>query len=33
MDNINVDLRQDVMVWTGLIWLRMGTSEGLLRTW
>jgi hypothetical protein len=23
--NIKMDLRQDGMIWTGLIWLRMGT--------
>jgi hypothetical protein len=28
VDNINIDLRE--MVWTGLIWLRIGTSGGLL---
>jgi hypothetical protein len=30
MDNIKMDLRYDVMVWTGLISLRTGTSGGLL---
>jgi hypothetical protein len=28
--NIKIDLRQDGMVWTGSIWLRIGTSGGLL---
>jgi len=28
-DNIKMDL-QDIIVWTGLIWLRMGTSGRLL---
>jgi hypothetical protein len=33
VDNIKMDLRKkDGMVWTGLIWLRIGTSGGLLRT-
>jgi hypothetical protein len=30
VDNIKMDLRDDGVVWTGLIWLRIGTSEGLL---
>jgi hypothetical protein len=33
VDNIEIDLRDigwDGMVWTGLIWLRIGTSGGLL---
>jgi hypothetical protein len=30
MDNIRMNLTQDGVVWTGLIWLRMGTSGGLL---
>jgi hypothetical protein len=30
VDNIKIDLREDVMVWTGSIWLRIGTSRGLL---
>jgi hypothetical protein len=30
VDNIKTDLREDGMVWTGLIWLRLGTSGGLL---
>jgi hypothetical protein len=30
MDNIKMDLRQDGMVWTGSIWLRIGASGGLL---
>jgi hypothetical protein len=25
-----IDLREDGMVWTGSIWLRIGTSGGLL---
>jgi hypothetical protein len=29
-DNIKMDIRQDWVVWTGLIWLRIGTSGGLL---
>jgi hypothetical protein len=29
-DNIKMDLRYDGVVWTGLIWLRIGTSGGLL---
>jgi hypothetical protein len=29
-NNIKIDLRQDGMVWTGSIWLRIGTSGGLL---
>jgi hypothetical protein len=28
-DNIEIDLR-DAMEWIGLIWLRIGTSGGLL---
>jgi hypothetical protein len=28
--NIKIDLIQDGMVWTGSIWLRIGTSGGLL---
>jgi hypothetical protein len=28
VDNIKIDLRE--MGWTGLIWLRIGTSGGLL---
>jgi hypothetical protein len=34
MDNINIDLREkgwDGVVWTGSIWLRIGTSGGLTR--
>jgi hypothetical protein len=27
-DNIKIDLREDGAVWTGLIWLRIGTSGG-----
>jgi hypothetical protein len=30
VDNVKMDLRQDGIVWTGSIWLRMGTSGGLL---
>jgi hypothetical protein len=33
MDNIKMDLREigwDGMVWIGLIWLKIGTSGGLL---
>jgi hypothetical protein len=30
VDNIKIDLRQDGIVWTGSIWLRTGTSGGLL---
>jgi hypothetical protein len=30
VDNIKIDLRE--MVWTGSIWLRIGTSGGLLLT-
>jgi hypothetical protein len=33
MDNIKMDLREirwDGVVWIGLIWLRIGTSGGLL---
>jgi hypothetical protein len=29
-DNIKVDLREYGMVWTGLIWLKIGTSGRLL---
>jgi hypothetical protein len=29
-DNIRMDLRYDGAIWTGLIWLRIGTSGGLL---
>jgi hypothetical protein len=29
VDNIKINLRQDGMVWTGLIWLRIGISGGL----
>jgi hypothetical protein len=25
---VEVDLRQDVVAWTGFIWFRIGTSEG-----
>jgi hypothetical protein len=30
VDNIKMGLREDGMVWTGSIWLRIGTSGGLL---
>jgi hypothetical protein len=30
VDNIKMDLGQDEVVWTGFIWLRLGTSGGLL---
>jgi hypothetical protein len=29
-DNIRSDLRLDGVIWTGLIWLRIETSGGLL---
>jgi hypothetical protein len=29
-DNIRMDIRYDGVVWTGLIWLRIGTSGGPL---
>jgi hypothetical protein len=29
-NNIKMDLRDDGVVWTGLIWLRTGTCGGLL---
>jgi hypothetical protein len=29
-DNIKMDLREYGFVWTGLIWLRMGTCGGFL---
>jgi hypothetical protein len=29
-DNIKMDLRWDEVVWTGFIWLRLGTSRGLV---
>jgi hypothetical protein len=29
-DNIKMDLREHGVVWTGLIWFRIGTSGGLL---
>jgi hypothetical protein len=32
VDNIKIDLRQDGILWTGLIWLSIGTSGGLLST-
>jgi hypothetical protein len=30
LDNIKMNLREDVIVWTGLIWRMIGTSGGLL---
>jgi hypothetical protein len=30
VDNIKVDFRQDDMVWIGFVWLRIGSSGGLL---
>jgi hypothetical protein len=30
--NIKMDLREDGMVWSGLIWLRLWTSGGLFLT-
>jgi hypothetical protein len=30
VDNIKMDIREVGMVWIGLIWLRIGTSGGLL---
>jgi hypothetical protein len=30
VDNIKIYLREDGMVWAGLIWLRTGTSAGVL---
>jgi hypothetical protein len=30
VDKIKMDLRYDGMIWIGLIWLRIGTSGGLL---
>jgi hypothetical protein len=30
VDNIKIDVTQDGVVWIDLIWLRIGTSEGLL---
>jgi hypothetical protein len=39
MENIKIDLRYDGMVWTGSIWLRIGTSEhgnepsGYIKDW
>jgi hypothetical protein len=29
-DDINMDLRKIGMVWSGLIWLRIGNGRGLL---
>jgi hypothetical protein len=29
MDNIKMDLRQDGVIWTGMIWFRIRTSGGL----
>jgi hypothetical protein len=30
VDNIKMDLKRDRMGWIGLMWLRIGTSGGLL---
>jgi hypothetical protein len=30
VNSIKMDLRQGLMVWFGLIWLKIGTSGGLL---
>jgi hypothetical protein len=30
VDNIKMDLREDGMVWIGLIWLRISTNGSLL---
>jgi hypothetical protein len=30
VDSIKIDLREDGMVWIGFMWLRIGTSGGLL---
>jgi hypothetical protein len=30
VDNVKIDLRYDGIVWTGSIWLMIGTSGGLL---
>jgi hypothetical protein len=30
VDNIRMDLKEGGVVWTGLIWLRIGTSGGFL---
>jgi hypothetical protein len=32
VDNIKMDLTEDGVVWTGSIWLRIGTSGGLVNT-
>jgi hypothetical protein len=29
-DNIEMDLKQDEVVWTGFVWLRVGIGGGLL---
>jgi hypothetical protein len=29
-DNIKIDLHEKWCAWTGLIWLRVGTGDGLL---
>jgi hypothetical protein len=29
-DNIKLDLREEDGIWTGLIWLKIGTNGGLL---
>jgi hypothetical protein len=30
VDDIKIDLRYDGVVWSGLIWLRIGTNGGLI---
>jgi hypothetical protein len=30
VDNIKMDLRENGMLWIGMMWLRMGSSGGLL---
>jgi hypothetical protein len=32
VDNIKLDLRQDGMIWIGLMWFRIGTAGGFLWT-
>jgi len=33
-DNVRMDLMQSEWeVWTGFLWLRVGNSGGILRTW
>jgi hypothetical protein len=29
-DNVKMDIIKDIVVWTKLIWLRIGTARGLL---